>query len=37
MWKKYGRIRQATVDDIKRRMRIARRITKATNTHTQNM
>ena len=35
MWKKYGRTRQATDDDIIRRMRIARRLTKATNTHSE--
>jgi hypothetical protein len=35
MWKKYGRARQATDDSITRRMRIACRITKATDTHSE--
>ena len=32
---KYGRVREATVDNIIRRMRFACRITKATNTHSE--
>jgi hypothetical protein len=35
MWKKYGTARQATDDNIKRRMRFAYWITKTT--HTRNM
>jgi hypothetical protein len=33
MWKKYGTARQATDDNIIRRMRFARWVTKATDTH----
>jgi hypothetical protein len=35
MWKKYGRARQTTDDNIIRRMRFACRITKATDTHSE--
>jgi hypothetical protein len=35
MWKKYGRARQATDDNIIRRMRFACWITKATDTHSE--
>jgi hypothetical protein len=35
MWKKYGRARQVTDDNIIRRMRFACRITKATDTHSE--
>ena len=35
VWKKCVTSRQATDDDIIRRVRIARRITKATNTHSE--
>jgi hypothetical protein len=34
MWKKYGRARQATNDDVVRNMRFAWWINKATGTHT---
>jgi hypothetical protein len=34
---KYGWTRQATDDNIIRRMRVAYKITKATHTHAQNM
>jgi hypothetical protein len=35
MWKKYGTARQATDNNITRRMRFACRITKATDTHSE--
>jgi hypothetical protein len=35
MWKKYGRARRATDDNIIRRMRFARWVTKATDTHSE--
>jgi len=35
MWKKYGKARQATDDNILRRMPVEGRITKATNTHSE--
>jgi hypothetical protein len=35
MWKKYGTARQATDDNIIRRMRFVCGVTKATNTHSQ--
>jgi hypothetical protein len=35
MWKKYGTARQATDDNIIRRMRFACWVTKATDTHSE--
>jgi hypothetical protein len=35
MWKKYGKARQATDDNIIRRMRFACSVTKATHTHSE--
>ena len=35
MWKKYGRVEQATDDNVTRRMRIACWITKTTNIHSE--
>ena len=37
MWESYGRVRQATVDNIIRRMRIACWIPKATDTHPEHV
>jgi len=37
MWKKYGTAGQATDDNIKRRMRFARQIPKASDTYSENV